>query len=115
MQSILRQASRITILGALAASTALAQSPPPTSDPTKVAPPSEQQQKSQQQPVQQQDTVSPKNSKEDVDASLVLHYAVLVAHFLAPEAIPGALVVPLRGGFEIAGAGREVLANYVFV
>jgi predicted Zn-dependent protease len=68
MQSILRQASRITILGALAASTALAQSPPPTSDPTKVAPPSEQQQKSQQQPVQQQDTVSPKNSKEDVDA-----------------------------------------------
>jgi predicted Zn-dependent protease len=68
MQSILRQASRITILGALAASTALAQSPPPTSDPTKVAPPSEQQQKSQQQPVQQQDTVNPKNSKEDVDA-----------------------------------------------
>jgi beta-barrel assembly-enhancing protease len=68
MQSILRRASRITILGALAASTALAQSPPPTSDPTKVAPPSEQQQKSQQQPVQQQDTVSPKNSKEDVDA-----------------------------------------------
>jgi beta-barrel assembly-enhancing protease len=68
MQSILRQASRITILGALAASTALAQSPPPTSDPAKVAPPSEQQQKSQQQPVQQQDTVSPKNSKEDVDA-----------------------------------------------
>jgi len=54
-------------------------------------------------------------TKEDVDASLVLHYAVLVAHFLAPEAIPGALVVPLRGGFEIAGAGREVLANYVFV
>jgi beta-barrel assembly-enhancing protease len=68
MKSILRQASRITILGALAAGTALAQSPPPTSDPAKVAPPSEQQQKSQQQPVQQQDTVSPKNSKEDVDA-----------------------------------------------
>src|ERR1700719_340769 len=68
MQSILRQASRITILGALAASTALAQSPPPTSDPTKVAPPSEQQQKAQEKPVQQQDTVSPKNSKEDVDA-----------------------------------------------
>ncbi len=68
MQSILRQASRITILGALAVSTALAQSPPPTSDPAKVAPPSEQQQKSQQQPVQQQDSVSPKNSKEDVDA-----------------------------------------------
>jgi predicted Zn-dependent protease len=68
MQSILRQATWITLLGALAASTALAQSPPPTSDPAKVAPPSEQQQKSQDQPVQQQDTVNPKNSKEDVDA-----------------------------------------------
>ncbi|MGA2428896.1 MAG: M48 family metallopeptidase [Candidatus Acidiferrum sp.] len=68
MQAILRQASRLTILGALAASTVLAQSPPPTSDPSKVTPPSEQTQKSQDQPVQQQDTVSPKNSKEDVDA-----------------------------------------------
>jgi beta-barrel assembly-enhancing protease len=68
MQTILRQASRLTILGALAASTVLAQSPPPTSDPSKVTPPSEQTQKSQDQPVQQQDTVSPKNSKEDVDA-----------------------------------------------
>src|ERR1700724_2088607 len=68
MQLIFRQAKRILILGALAASTALAQSPPPTSDPAKVAPPSEQQQKSQQQPVQQQDSVSPKNSKEDVEA-----------------------------------------------
>jgi beta-barrel assembly-enhancing protease len=68
MQEILRQASRLTLLGAIAVGTALAQSPPPTQDPTKVAPPSEQTQKSQQQPVQQQDTVSPKNSKEDVDA-----------------------------------------------
>jgi beta-barrel assembly-enhancing protease len=68
MQAILRQATRLTILGALAAGTALAQSPPPTSDPAKVTPPSEQQQKSQQQPIQQQDTVNPKNSKEDVDA-----------------------------------------------
>lgn len=68
MQTILRQASRLTILGALAASTVLAQSPPPTTDPSKVTPPSEQTQKSQDQPVQQQDTVSPKNSKEDVDA-----------------------------------------------
>ena len=68
MQAILRQASRLTILGALAASTVLAQSPPPTSDPSKVTPPSEQTQKSQDQPVQQQDTVNPKNSKEDVDA-----------------------------------------------
>jgi predicted Zn-dependent protease len=68
MQAILRQASRITILGALAASTVLAQSPPPTSDPSKVPPTSESQQKAQEQPVQQQDSVSPKNSKEDVDA-----------------------------------------------
>jgi predicted Zn-dependent protease len=68
MQEILRQASRLTLLSAFAVSTALAQSPPPTQDPTKVQPPSEQTQKSQQQPVQQQDNVSPKNSKEDVDA-----------------------------------------------
>jgi beta-barrel assembly-enhancing protease len=68
MQAILRQVSRITILGALAASTVLAQSPPPTSDPSKVPPTSESQQKSQDQPVQQQDSVNPKNSKEDVDA-----------------------------------------------
>ena len=44
MQAILRQASRLTILGALAASTVLAQSPPPTPDPSKVTPPSEQTQ-----------------------------------------------------------------------
>src|SRR5450432_4873371 len=68
MQAILRQATRFTILGVLAAGTALAQSPPPTSDPAKVAPPSEQQQKAQEKPVQQQDSVSPKNTKEDVDA-----------------------------------------------
>ncbi len=68
MQEILRQASRLTVLGALVVGTALAQSPPPTQDPAKVQPPSEQTQPSQQQPVQQQDTVSPKNSKEDVDA-----------------------------------------------
>jgi len=68
MQEILRQASRLTLLSAFAVSIALAQSPPPTQDPAKVAPPSEQTQKSQQQPVQQQDNVSPKNSKEDVDA-----------------------------------------------
>ena len=68
MQEILRQASRLTVLGLLAASTALAQSPPPTQDPAKATPPSEQTQKAQQKPVEQQDNVSPKNSKEDVDA-----------------------------------------------
>src|SRR5580765_4409854 len=68
MQEILRQTGKLMLVGALAASTALAQSPPPTQDPTKVAPPSEQTQKCQEQPVQQQDTVSPKNNKEDVEA-----------------------------------------------
>jgi beta-barrel assembly-enhancing protease len=68
MREILRHASRLTLLGALAATTVVAQSPPPAQDPSKVPPPSEQTQKSQDQPVQQQDTVSPKNSKEDVDA-----------------------------------------------
>src|SRR5215813_11509928 len=68
MSEILRQTGKLMLVGALAASTALAQSPPPTQDPTKVAPPSEQSQKSQEKPVQQQDTVSPKNTKEDVEA-----------------------------------------------
>jgi predicted Zn-dependent protease len=68
MKDFLRQASKVILVGALTASTVLAQSPPPTQDPSKVPPPSEQTQKSQDKPVQQQDTVSPKNSKEDVDA-----------------------------------------------
>jgi beta-barrel assembly-enhancing protease len=68
VQKILRQASRLILLGAFAVSTALAQSPPPTQDAAKVQPPSEQTQKSQDQPVQQKDNVSPKNSKEDVEA-----------------------------------------------
>jgi predicted Zn-dependent protease len=68
MQQILRQAMRFALLASVAASTALAQSPPPTQDPAKSQPPSEQTQQSQKQPIQQQDTVSPKNSKEDVDA-----------------------------------------------
>src|SRR6476660_77798 len=68
MQEILRQTGKLMLVGALAASTALAQSPPPTQDPTKVAPQSEKPQASQDKPVQQQDTVNPKNSKEDVEA-----------------------------------------------
>ncbi|MGC1907386.1 MAG: M48 family metallopeptidase [Candidatus Acidiferrum sp.] len=68
MQAILRQATRFMILGTLAASTALAQSPPPNPDTTKVTPPSEGTQKSQDKPVDQQDSVNPKNTKEDVDA-----------------------------------------------
>ncbi len=68
IQSILRQATRLTALTALAASVAWAQSPPPTADPTKAPPPSEGTQKSQDKPVEQKDTVDPKNTKEDVDA-----------------------------------------------
>ncbi len=68
MQSILRQATRLAALTALAASVTWAQSPPPTTDPSKAPPPSEGTQKSQDAPVQQKDTVDPKNSKEDVDA-----------------------------------------------
>src|SRR5215468_9907866 len=34
---------------------------------------------------------------------------------LTPEAIPGAFVVPLRSRFEIAGARRQMLTDYVFV
>ena len=68
MREILRQVSRLTLVGGFAVSTALAQSAPPAQDPAKVTSPAEQTQPSQQQPVQQQDTVSPKNSKEDVDA-----------------------------------------------
>jgi predicted Zn-dependent protease len=68
MREILQQTSRLMLVGVLAASVAGAQSPPPTQDPAKVAPPSEQNQKSQEKPIQQQDTVSPKNTKEDVEA-----------------------------------------------
>src|SRR5437763_12780053 len=68
MKDILRQTSKVILAGALTASTVLAQSPPPTQDPANVPPPSEQTQKSQEKPVQQQDSVSPKNTKEDVEA-----------------------------------------------
>jgi hypothetical protein len=34
---------------------------------------------------------------------------------LTPKAIPGALVVPLRSGFEIAGTWRQILTDYVLV
>src|SRR4051812_27860780 len=66
--SYILQTLRLTVLGALAAGTVLAQSPPPTPDPSKSTPPSEQTQAGQQKPVDQKDTVNPKNSKEDVEA-----------------------------------------------
>ena len=43
------------------------------------------------------------------------HRLVSGKHFLTPEAVPGAFVVPLRRGIEIARPRRQVLANHVFV
>ncbi len=68
MKVILGKALRLGLLATLAGGTVLAQSPPPAPDPAKTQPQSEKPQASQSAPVQQQDTVSPKNSKEDVDA-----------------------------------------------
>ena len=76
MQSILRQALKLTLASALVAAPAFSapqsqDPPPPAQDPSKTPPPAAQPQQTQQQkdtPVQQQDTVNPKNSKEDVEA-----------------------------------------------
>jgi predicted Zn-dependent protease len=79
MQSILRQALKLTLASALMAAPAFSapqsqDPPPPAQDPSKTPPPATQPQQTQQkkdttsQPVQQQDTVNPKNSKEDVEA-----------------------------------------------
>src|SRR3989442_4950601 len=74
MEAIFRHTLKLALVGALTAGSALAapqsqDPPPPAQDPAKT-PPSAQQQTQQQtgsQPVQQKDTVTPKNSKEDVD------------------------------------------------
>jgi predicted Zn-dependent protease len=76
MQSILRHALKLTLASALLAAPAFSapqsqDPPPPAQDPSKTQqPPAAQQPPAQQgsQPVQQQDTVTPKNSKEDVEA-----------------------------------------------
>src|SRR5437773_12542134 len=72
MQDILRHSLRVALAGALVACAAFAapQSPPaPAADPAKTPPPAQQtQQQTGSQPVQQKDTVTPKNSKEDVEA-----------------------------------------------
>ncbi len=76
MKAILRHALSLALGGALLAVSAFAapQSQDPAPDPSKAPPPAQQpaQQQTQQQtgsqPVQQKDTVTPKNSKEDVDA-----------------------------------------------
>src|SRR3981189_788211 len=73
MQDTLRQALKLALVSALVASSAFA-SPqsqdPPSQEPAKTPPPAQQQpqQQSGSQPVQQKDTVTPKNSKEDVEA-----------------------------------------------
>ncbi len=73
MQEILRHTLKLALLGAFVAGSAFAapqSQDPPSQDPSKTPPPTQQQtqQQSGSQPVQQKDTVTPKNSKEDVEA-----------------------------------------------
>ncbi len=79
MQDLLRHTLRLALVSALVAGSAFAapqsQDPPgPSADPAKTPSPAQQPAPSQtrqqtgSQPVQQKDTVTPKNSKEDVEA-----------------------------------------------
>src|SRR5437899_1392629 len=73
MQDILRHSLKLVLVSALVAGSAFAapqsQDPPaPAADPAKTPPAQQTQQQSGSQPVQQKDTVTPKNSKEDVEA-----------------------------------------------
>jgi beta-barrel assembly-enhancing protease len=77
MQAIFRHTLKLALVSALVAGSAIAApqsqdppTPPPAQDPAKTPPPTQQQtqQQSGSQPVQQQETVTPKNSKEDVEA-----------------------------------------------
>src|SRR5437879_811898 len=73
MQEILRLTLKVALVSALVAGSALAapqSQDPPSQDPAKTPPPAQQQTQQQtgSQPVQQKDTVTPKNSKEDVEA-----------------------------------------------
>src|ERR1700676_4584135 len=74
MQEILRHTLKLAVVSALVAGSAFAApqtQDPPSQDPAKTPPPPAQQQTQQQtgsQPVQQKGTVTPKNSKEDVEA-----------------------------------------------
>src|SRR6267154_1571885 len=70
MQEILRHTVKLALVSALVAGSAFAApqtQDPPSQDPAKTPPPPAQQQTGSQ-PVQQKDTVTPKNSKEDVEA-----------------------------------------------
>jgi predicted Zn-dependent protease len=73
MQEILRNTVKLALVSALVAGSAFATSQsqdPPSQGPAKTPPPAQQQIQPQNgsQPVQQKDTVTPKNSKEDVEA-----------------------------------------------
>src|SRR5260370_8065850 len=74
MEAIFRHTLKLALVGALAAGSTLAapqsqDPPPPAQDPAKTPPAQQQtQQQTGSQPVPQKDTVTPKNSKEDVDA-----------------------------------------------
>src|SRR6202795_4403399 len=73
MQEILRHALKLALVSALVAGSAFAtpqSQDPPRQEPAKTPPPAQQQTQPQtgSQPVQQKDTVTPKNSKEDVEA-----------------------------------------------
>src|ERR1700731_3574434 len=73
MQEILQQALKLVLVSALVAGSAFADpqsQSPPRPEPPKTQPPAQQQTQQQtgSQPVQQKDTVTPKNSKEDVGA-----------------------------------------------
>jgi beta-barrel assembly-enhancing protease len=73
MQEILRHSVKLALVSALMAGSAFAapqSQDPPAPDAAKTPPPAQQQtqQPTGSQPVQQKDTVTPKNSKEDVEA-----------------------------------------------
>src|SRR6266513_678345 len=73
MQEILRLTLKVALVSALVAGSALAapqSQDPPNQDPAKTPPPAQEKkgQPGQDAPVQQKDTVTPKNSKEDVEA-----------------------------------------------
>jgi len=73
MQEILRHTVKLALISALVAGSAFAapqSQDPPSQDPSKTSPPAQQQtqQPTGSQPVPQKDTVTPKNSKEDVEA-----------------------------------------------
>jgi predicted Zn-dependent protease len=73
MQELLRRTLVLALVSILAVGSAFAgpqSQDPPSQDPAKTPPPAQQQPQQQagSQPVQQKDTVTPKNSKEDVEA-----------------------------------------------